>query len=88
MIKRTPPVFIHFFALVFLLIASLAYFYPVLQGKAISQSDIRQYIGMAKEQNDHAPTTPVVDVATEAGDEGVEEQLIAEISIDGMCGVY
>ncbi|MBT8320284.1 MAG: hypothetical protein KJO90_01295, partial [Eudoraea sp.] len=52
MIKRTPSVFIHFFALVFLIIASLGYFYPVLQGKAINQSDIQQYIGMAKEQND------------------------------------
>ncbi|MCE2612016.1 hypothetical protein LVD13_03465 [Flavobacteriaceae bacterium D16] len=52
MVKRTPSLFIHFFALVFLIIASLAYFYPVLQGKAISQSDIQQYTGMAKEQND------------------------------------
>ena len=43
---------------------------------------------MDKELNDHAPTTPVVDVATDAGDEVVEEQLIEEISIDGMCGVY
>ena len=52
MIKKIPPVFVHFFVVVFLIIASLAYFYPVLQGKAISQSDIRQYTGMAKEQND------------------------------------
>ncbi|MCX2719472.1 hypothetical protein [Lentiprolixibacter aurantiacus] len=50
--KRIPSVFVHFFVLVFLILASLAYFYPVLQGKAISQSDIQQYIGMAKEQND------------------------------------
>jgi hypothetical protein len=27
-------------------------FYPVLQGKQIYQSDIAQYTGMAKEQND------------------------------------
>ena len=31
---------------------SLIYFYPVLQGKKIYQSDIVQYTGMAKEQND------------------------------------
>ncbi|QLC65417.1 YfhO family protein [Flavobacterium sp. LPB0248] len=31
---------------------SLIYFYPVLQGKQIFQSDIAQYTGMAKEQND------------------------------------
>ncbi len=31
---------------------SLIYFYPVLQGKQIYQSDIAQYTGMAKEQND------------------------------------
>ncbi|UYW01112.1 hypothetical protein K5I29_11645 [Flavobacterium agricola] len=31
---------------------SLLYFSPVLQGKQIQQSDITQYIGMAKEQND------------------------------------
>ncbi len=34
------------------LIISLAYFNPVLQGKEIFQSDIVQYTGMAKEQND------------------------------------
>ena len=43
---------IHFFALVLFVIAALAYFSPVLQGKVIEQSDIVQYTGMAKEQND------------------------------------
>lgn len=33
-------------------IVSLVYFYPVLQGKKISQSDIAQYTGMAKERDD------------------------------------
>ncbi len=50
--KSIPTAFIHFFVLVFFALVSLAYFYPVLQGKAINQSDIQQYIGMAKEQND------------------------------------
>ncbi len=40
----------HFFVLVFFVITALAYFNPVLQGKVIEQSDIRQYTGMAKEQ--------------------------------------
>lgn len=52
-----PSVFVHFFALVFFVIASLAYFYPVLQGKTIFQSDIVQYTGMAKEQNDFRKAT-------------------------------
>lgn len=42
----------HSFVLVFFVIIALAYFSPVLQGKVIEQSDIRQYTGMAKEQND------------------------------------
>jgi len=39
------------------LIISLAYFNPVLQGKEIFQSDIVQYTGMAKEQNDFRAQT-------------------------------
>ncbi len=42
----------HIIIVLLFLGASLAYFYPVLQGKKILQSDIAQYIGMAKEQND------------------------------------
>ncbi len=39
------------------ILASLVYFYPVLQGKAIYQSDIAQYKGMAKERNDYKEVT-------------------------------
>jgi hypothetical protein len=42
----------HLLAFFGFVIISLFYFYPVLQGKALSQSDIVQYTGMAKEQND------------------------------------
>lgn len=42
---------IHFFVLVFFALASVLFFYPVLQGKTIYQSDIVQYRGMAKEQD-------------------------------------
>jgi len=50
--KGLKAFFIHFFVAVFFVIASLAYFSPVLQGKVISQYDIKQFVGMAKEQND------------------------------------
>lgn len=42
----------HLLAVIGFVIVSLIYFYPVLQGKEIYQSDIVQYTGMAKEQND------------------------------------
>ncbi|WP_418499158.1 YfhO family protein [Flagellimonas sp.] len=38
-------------------LASLLYFYPVLQGKAIFQSDIAQYKGMAKERDAYKELT-------------------------------
>jgi hypothetical protein len=38
-------------------VISLVYFYPVLQGKKISQSDIAQYTGMAKERDDFRKNT-------------------------------
>ncbi len=44
--------FTHFFVFTFFVVVALAYFHPVLQGKVIEQSDIIQYTGMAKEQND------------------------------------
>ncbi|MBT8300317.1 MAG: YfhO family protein [Maribacter sp.] len=47
----------HFFVLVFFVVVALAYFNPVLQGKVIAQSDIRQYTGMAKEQNNFRKKT-------------------------------
>lgn len=42
----------HLLAFFGFIIVSLFYFYPVLQGKQLSQSDIVQFTGMAKEQND------------------------------------
>mgnify|MGYP006142962681 FL=1 len=55
--KYTTKLVPHLLALVGFVICSLIYFYPVLQGKQISQSDIVQYTGMAKEQNDFRATT-------------------------------
>jgi len=43
----------HLAVVIIFIITSLVYFNPVLQGKKIFQSDIAQYTGMAKEQNDH-----------------------------------
>ena len=42
----------HILVVLLFIIASLAFFYPVLKGKTIYQSDIVQYTGMAKAQND------------------------------------
>ncbi len=48
-IKSLMP---HLFMMLAFVLLALVYFSPVLQGKKINQSDIRQYIGMAKQQND------------------------------------
>lgn len=50
--KGLNTIFIHFFAVVLFALVAAIYFYPALQGKVIRQSDIEQYTGMAKEQND------------------------------------
>ena len=54
---NVKALFVHFFVFVFFVVVALAYFHPVLQGKVISQSDIQQYTGMAKEQNDFRKRT-------------------------------
>lgn len=48
-LKRFYP---HALAVLGFVLVSIIYFYPVLQGKKILQSDIVQYTAMAKEQND------------------------------------
>ena len=50
--KSTSKFYPHLAAIAGFIIIALLYFYPVLQGKQIFQSDIVQYTGMAKEQND------------------------------------
>src|SRR5690606_12994639 len=54
--KQYAKLYPHLFAVLGFIVISLVYFYPVLQGKKIQQSDIAQYIGMAKEQNDFRAT--------------------------------
>jgi hypothetical protein len=46
----------HALAILGFVFIAVLYFYPVLQGKKIYQSDIVQYTGMAKEQNDFRAT--------------------------------
>ena len=46
----------HALSILGFVLVSILYFYPVLQGKQIFQSDIVQYTGMAKEQNDFRGT--------------------------------
>lgn len=48
-LKRFFP---HALAVLGFVLVSIIYFYPVLQGKKLLQSDIVQYTAMAKEQND------------------------------------
>jgi hypothetical protein len=50
--KQIQKFYPHLLALIGFIVVSLIYFYPVLQGKKIYQSDIVQYTAMAKEQND------------------------------------
>ncbi len=50
--KQIQKLYPHLTALIGFIVIALLYFYPVLQGKKIYQSDIVQYTAMAKEQND------------------------------------
>jgi hypothetical protein len=54
--KQLQKFYPHALVLLGFVLISLIYFYPVLQGKQILQSDIVQYTGMAKEQNDFRAT--------------------------------
>ncbi|MBO0330027.1 YfhO family protein [[Muricauda] lutisoli] len=47
----------HICVIALFILASLVYFYPVLQGKAIYQSDIAQYKGMAHERDAYKDVT-------------------------------
>ncbi|MFD2568193.1 YfhO family protein [Pseudotenacibaculum haliotis] len=47
----------HLASLVIFVIAALLYFHPVLKGQKMSQSDITQHTGMAKEVNDFREAT-------------------------------
>ena len=47
----------HIVSLSLFVVVALMYFNPVLKGKKISQSDITQHIGMAKEVNDFRKAT-------------------------------
>lgn len=53
-IKKIIP---HAIAILLFIGMSLAYFYPVVQGKKMQQQDIIQYAGMAKKQNDYREKT-------------------------------
>lgn len=57
MIRSLKDLLPHILVILGFVFVSLAYFNPVLQGKEIFQSDIVQFIGMAKEQNDFRAET-------------------------------
>jgi hypothetical protein len=50
--KQLQKLYPHALILLGFVLISLIYFYPIMQGKKIFQSDIVQYTAMAKEQND------------------------------------
>ena len=50
MIKNSIP---HFLSVIFLAMLSLAFFYPLLSGKVIVQSDIQQFQGMQRQVLEH-----------------------------------
>ncbi|MGB0477099.1 MAG: hypothetical protein ACPGHV_02580 [Flavobacteriaceae bacterium] len=50
MIKNSIP---HFLSVIFLALLSLAFFYPLLSGKVIVQSDIQQFQGMQRQVLEH-----------------------------------
>ena len=43
----------HFICVAILGIVSVVYFYPIIYGKSIQQSDISQFLGMSKQIVDH-----------------------------------
>ncbi len=53
----TKAFFTHLAVILFFIVAALVYFYPVIQGKGIFQSDIAQYKGMAQERNSFKENT-------------------------------
>ncbi len=55
--KKLSKYYPHLLSLAGFVLIALIYFYPVLQGKELFQSDIVQYTGMAKEQNDFRAET-------------------------------
>lgn len=50
--KKIQTIYPHLWVIAGFILVSLVYFYPVLKGQKIYQSDIAQFTGMAKEQND------------------------------------
>ena len=43
----------HLFAFLLFIVFSITFFYPILSGKKIVQSDITQYSGMARQLNEY-----------------------------------
>ncbi len=69
--KQLQKFYPHTLAILGFVLISLIYFYPVLQGKQILQSDIAQYTGMAKEQNDFRATEHTEPYWTNAAFDGM-----------------
>ncbi|ESU25094.1 hypothetical protein FEDK69T_00600 [Flavobacterium enshiense DK69] len=55
--KNLSKIYPYLLVVIGFTVISVLYFYPVMQGKKVFQSDIAQYTGMAKEQNDFRKET-------------------------------
>ena len=66
----------HLIVFVLFVIISVSYFYPVLEGDKIYQSDIVQYSGMAKQQNDFRDSTKTETYWTDSAFSGMPTYLL------------
>ena len=66
----------HLIVFVLFIIISVSYFYPILEGDKIYQSDIVQYTGMAKQQNDFRDSTNTETYWTDSAFSGMPTYLL------------
>jgi len=66
----------HLIVFVLFIIISISYFYPILEGDKIYQSDIVQYTGMAKQQNDFRDSTNTETYWTDSAFSGMPTYLL------------
>ncbi|MGY8919072.1 MAG: hypothetical protein ACKVJ4_01755 [Flavobacteriales bacterium] len=66
----------HLFVFILFIVISVSYFYPILEGDKIYQSDIVQYTGMAKEQIDFRDSTKTETYWTDSAFSGMPTFLL------------
>ena len=66
----------HLFVFILFIVISVSYFYPILEGEKIYQSDIVQYTGMAKEQIDFRDSNKTETYWTDSAFSGMPTYLL------------